>query len=604
MGFLEQADICLVVPPYVTARYPQLGVPVLAGACRSRGLSVKQIYGNLLLAARLGYGLYESVLAPMTRQAGERLFVPHAYPPEQLLRFEAGTPLSAADQLVFDRIARQIGPFLEELTRQVLDCRPRIVGISSTFEQNLAAIAIARSVKKAAPDAIVVLGGGNISDPMGPALAGLFPWIDHFFAGEADVAFPDFCERVLAGDPEPAPQVVMCAPIMDMGQVSAPDFADYFDALRGHQEAGALPGNLPSMLPLESSRGCWWGAKHHCTFCGLNAREMSHRRKAPERVLAEVSEAASAWSARRIYFTDNIMPLEHFNDVLPALAKMTPRPTLFYEVKANLRDDQLDIMKRAGVDAIQPGIESLSTHTLKLMRKGVSGLQNMALLRACLARGMRVRWNYLYGFPGERAEDYRKVLRLMPKLEHLEPPSQATRIVIDRYSPFHSTPAAFEIAGLIPFEGYRGLFPPDAPLHDIAYHFWGDYLTAFTSDPALVGAFEAAVDAWGARWRANPPILRLIDRGGAEVAVADTRGIAQSNLVSLSRRAERALQYFERPRPSGGHPPEIDAEIDRLLELDFLIEHEASLISVVVRSEPSPIGAEVVDQLRAAVSAS
>ena len=584
-----------MTPPYVSAEYPPLGVPVLAGACAARGLRVRQIYGNLMLAARLGYQTYLGIgRAPLVAQIGERLFVAHAYDEAARGRLPPAPPLSPALQPLFDDIARQIGPFLEALTQAILAYRPRIVGISTNFQQNLAAVAIARAVRKAAPDLRIVLGGANISDPMGPALAKLFPWIDHFFAGEADIAFPDFCERALAGDPNPAPQLVLCPPITDMRAVAAPDFADYYEELRGYQSEGRLPQRLPRMTPLESSRGCWWGAKHHCTFCGLNGEGMGFRAKPSAQVLAEIADITAKWSPRRIQFTDNIMPLSHLAEVFPVL-EQAPEPTsLFYEVKANLKDHQLDAMARGGVAEIQPGIESLSTHTLKLMRKGVSGPQNIVLLRACRSRGMDVRWSYLYGFPGERAADYRAALALMPKLEHLQPPGAATRISMDRFSPYHDSPKAFGVARLTPWEGYRGLYPEGAPIEDIAYHFWGDHETEFMADGELVAAFHAAVDAWKARWRAGPPRLSLIDRGGADVAVIDTRTIADAPLISLPRAAEQALGYFERPRPAAAeHPSQIAGEITRLLRLGFVVEHENMLLSVVVReiSAPAPSAA-------------
>ena len=582
-----------MVPPYVSAEYPPLGVPVLAGACSARGLRVRQVYGNLLLAARLGYDTYAGIgRIPLTAQIGERLFVEHAYAPQERARLSPGPPLAPTLRPVFAQVTGEIGAFLAELTDEILACRPRVVGVSTNFQQNLAAISIARAVKQAQPDIRVVLGGANVSDPMGPALARLFPWIDHFFAGEADIEFPAFCERVLAGDPAPAPQVVQCEPIADMARVSAPDFGDYYAALRGYQREGRLPDRLPRMTPLESSRGCWWGAKHHCTFCGLNGEEMGFRAKPAERVLAEIAALASAWAPRRIQFTDNIMPLGHLAGVFPAMEAMTPRPSLFYEVKANLRDDQLDAMIRGGVASIQPGIELFSSHTLRLMRKGVSGPQNIALLRACRSRGLDVVWNYLYGFPGELAADYEAALRLLPWLEHLQPPGTVTRISMDRYSPYHASPEAFGVPALIPFEGYAGLYPADAPIEDIAYHFWGDHETAFMADRALVGAFHAGIETWRARWRAGPPLLRLLDRGGSQVAVADTRAVAASPLVSLSRQAEQALRHFERPRANIGHAPEIAAEIEALVQLGFLVEHDGRLLSVVIRPAPETQGAD------------
>jgi len=53
---------------------------------------------------------------------------------------------------------------------------------------------------------------------------------------------------------------------------------------------------------------------------------------------------------------------------------LTANLQLFYEVKVNLRYDQLAMLRAGGVRAIQPGIESLSNQVLRLMKKGCTSL--------------------------------------------------------------------------------------------------------------------------------------------------------------------------------------------------------------------------------------
>ena len=77
-------------------------------------------------------------------------------------------------------------------------------------------------------------------------------------------------------------------------------------------------------------------------------------------------------------------------------------------MKANLTREQVRLLADAGVRHIQPGIESLSDHVLALMKKGVTGLRNVQLLKWCKEYGIEVDWNILYGFPGETREDYRR----------------------------------------------------------------------------------------------------------------------------------------------------------------------------------------------------
>ena len=64
-----------------------------------------------------------------------------------------------------------------------------------------------------------------------------------------------------------------------------------------------------------------------------------------------------------------------------------------------MRKDQIALLGAAGIREVQPGIESFDTHTLKLMKKGVTGMQNVAFLKWAQQFGVAAYWNILYGFP-------------------------------------------------------------------------------------------------------------------------------------------------------------------------------------------------------------
>ncbi len=578
------SDICVVVPAFDSLRHAPLGASVLIAACRARGLRVGAVHASLLLGARIGFDLYDRIGGMLpTKQPGEYIFKPFAYPPEILATIPAGIE-SAKVREVVAAAAPAIADHLEETAAAVAALNPRIVAITNTFQQNLSGFAIARRLRAALPEALIVMGGANVAGVMAQGLAQVFDCIDYFFDGEGDIVFPDFCEDYLRRGRRPEGRVVACAPVEDMTAVPAADFSDFIAALRVHQAAGRLPPDLPHFATYESSRGCWWGAKHHCTFCGLNARGMGFREKAPDRVVEEIRGLAAQWPDLVIRTADNIMPMSFFEKVLPRLEAFEQRPRLFYEVKANLKESQIAAMRRAGIYSIQPGIESLSSPILKLMRKGISAHQNIALLRLCAAYNMRVGWNLIYGFPGETCEEYRGMLALFPALVHFMPPDGFSPIMIDRFSPYFDDRESFGIASVTPFEAYRGLFPPEAPLHDIAYHFWGDYTTAFLDDAALRAEFSAAVAHWRSLWAdRRRPRLEAVRTGSGKVIVNDTRGLAGKQITTLPRTADEALAFFERPRRPGELSPAAAAHVEEFLARRFVVAHEGMLLSVVVR---------------------
>jgi hypothetical protein len=145
---------------------------------------------------------------------------------------------------------------------------------------------------------------------------------------------------------------------------------------------------------------------------------------------------------------------------------------------------------------IQPGIESLSSRVLDLMTKGVTGARNVRTLRECENHSLTCSWNLLYGFPGERAEDYAPVIDQLPALVHLQPPSGAHRIQLERFSP-HFTDPDLGFGKRRPAGMYQHVYDlPEDELADLVYLF-------DTEDAGIGGAAEERLKAAVARWRSG-----------------------------------------------------------------------------------------------------
>jgi ribosomal peptide maturation radical SAM protein 1 len=224
-------------------------------------------------------------------------------------------------------------------------------------------------------------------------------------------------------------------------------------------------------LVVESARGCWWGEHHHCTFCGLNGTTMAFRAKRPEVFLAELEHLVSRHQVLDVTVVDNILEPQYLRDVLPELSHRGWDLRLHYEVKANLTTEQIGVLRAAGVYSVQPGIESLVDDVLHRMDKGVPAVRNVRTLRDCQSAGLTVAWNWLYGFPGERAEDYLPLVAQLPALVHLQPPNSVARIELNRFSP-HFEDLSLGFPSRRPAEPYRYVYdlPPDR-LHDLVYLF-------------------------------------------------------------------------------------------------------------------------------------
>lgn len=566
---LPSADACLVVPPLAHVTWPSLGVHALQAVGRQAGFDVHVAYLNVLMAARVGLLSYAALAnAHGDWLLGERLLAWRAWGspgPENAfddLDFDSGSLRShgdganayldqlsdatgrlptgwgysySRDQLI--EAARAAADAVDALADAIVAAGHPVVGATTSYDQTAGAVAILRAVKERAPHVVTVLGGANCEGPMADALAAITPHVDHVFSGESDAVFAEFLEDVQAGRPSRA--VVRGSPVRDMDRLPPPDLSGYLDQLEHSIPEILQQGQV--WLSYETSRGCWWGEKRHCTFCGLNGLGMAYRAKSPEVVLRDLATLAADGRTRFVAMSDNILPHAFHKSTVPRIADVAPGLHIFYEVKANLSLAQVAGLADAGIRVVQPGIESLSTPVLRRMRKGVLARQNIGLLRYAAACGVMVKWNLLYGFPGDQAADYAPMLELLPRLTHLVPPNGAVHLSIDRFSPYFDDAAEHGITRVEPWPAYARVFPPQADVERLAYHFHGEWQSASKDDPAIRNALWDACEAWHERWLEAPPVCSVIPRGPGSWLLYDSRGASPVSRLLTDVQARAAL---------------------------------------------------------------
>jgi ribosomal peptide maturation radical SAM protein 1 len=505
-------NVLLVNMPFSGADRPQLALGILKAALRTQGISCDVAYLNLILAQRMGAQRYQwfcGELSDMTF-AGEWVFARSFFGKMLLdvdgyfdyLRRVVGLKAEVIQYIM--KLSEWIPEYLDPCVRLIDWERYSVIGFTSTFEQNMASLSLAYEIKKRYPDKIIVMGGSNCADPMGKALLRCFPFLDYIFSGESDHSFGKFMECInrpesikdihglFYRDGNAVKSTGTADLVTDMDSLPIPDYDDYFAQL----ETTSIPSQIPLLLQFETARGCWWGAKHHCTFCGLNALSMNFRAKSQGRALEEIVKLTSRYPVKRLAAVDNIMDMKYFRELLPELKRRQLALSIFYEIKANLTKEEVALLREAGVDFIQPGIESFSPKLLKLMRKGVSPLQNIQLLKWCRQFGVEPMWNLLYGIPGESAEDYEKMLPLLVSLSHLRPPFSSGKVRLDRYSPYFQSPEEFGLVDARAAHVYNYIYPfSPAELDDLAYHY--EFTFADGLDPErYIGPITRQLQLW------------------------------------------------------------------------------------------------------------
>ena len=527
--------------PVSVPHYPSLGLGLLKPALQAVGERCDVRYFSVDYVDFLGSESHACLteVAYYMAHVGEWVFsgVAHGRAEETGLGFLVDcfardfAAFNTAERLaVFLRARREAAAFIGQCFDSIDWSAYDIVGFTSSFQQTMASLALARSIKRAHPRIMIAFGGVNTQDEMGRALLRHYGFIDAVCVGEGDRSFPELVRRWRAGETTSGiaamavrtedggmAGAVGSAALVELDALPYPDYDDFFAQ---HAASAAASPHTPAVV-FETARGCWWGERHHCTFCGLNGTAMQFRAKSQDRAFDELAYLVRRHGCRDAANADKILDLQYFSSFIPRLAESDLNLTIYYEARVGLSPEQIALLARAGISKIQFGIETFDTELLRLMAKGTTMLQNVELLKLCAESGIFVEWLALSGFPGERPEQYTAMAALLPKLFHLQPPAAFIRARGDRFSPYARDPGAYGVS-LEPLSAYRQIFQlgEDAVM-SLANHF-------NLVSPALEhhDDYVAPTSQQYALWqrRARGSCLWIDDTAEDTVTVHDTRG--------------------------------------------------------------------------------
>jgi ribosomal peptide maturation radical SAM protein 1 len=621
--------IALVNMPFASADMPSLALTQLKYLVTKElpgQVECEVFYPNLEFINFLGPHLYEiisnTVLAN-TSGLGDWFFSQEAFPEKgdetdaYLIRHfsEHRSQLEAIRGELKEK-RQKAGEMLDQIIDLYRLDTYSMVGFTTMFSQNMACISTARKIKARKPDTVILMGGANCESPMGDVLARKVKEIDYVFSGPSLVGFPKLVRHLVQGETEETHKIKGVLSHQKLAQpfegqrpreigdeldiaVEIPlDYDDYFAEL----DAKVGPeANIEPKVMFETSRGCWWGERSHCTFCGLNGVTMSYRALPADMALKLLHSLFERYGSRAAEFksVDNILPREYLTTVLPFLD--TPEENcLFYEIKADLKEREMAVLAQARVTKIQPGIESLATSSLALMKKGTSSFQNIKFLKHCQRYGIYSLWNLLVGFPNEPEAVYAKYCDDLPLLIHLEPPSGAYPIRFDRFSPYFVKAKEHGLK-LKPYKWYEMLYPfPEEELRDLAYFFVDeDYKAAHIANTARwLGKMRERINHWQTRYhqrdrRLKPELTTRQRRGKMVIYDSRSGSVVEHSLTPVGWRILDLLEDQQRiPRlvDKLGDVPEseVASQVAFFKQHGLVFEEDGIYMSLVLRPDKQP----------------
>ncbi|MDX2252189.1 MAG: RiPP maturation radical SAM C-methyltransferase [Nitrospira sp.] len=536
-----EARVALVNMPFSYSKYPSIQLGTLSALLKSQGIPVDCHHLNVRFAHLIGVPLHELICEKralfgewlfsflLFRDNPKRAEYPRVFKPvfEQIAE-QSGRPIG-----YFEEMATRIAPqFLTHMLTAVDWGRYRLVGFTSTFDQNVASLTMAKLIKDLYPHVKIVFGGANYDSEMGLEYFRAFPFIDHVVVGEGEEVFPRLVRYVLDEKPGTLPPGVTArqgsdipftpnrALFSDFSKTGPPDYDDYYHLLA---ELGQAAQGLDRILLYEASRGCWWGEKHHCTFCGLNAQSMAFRSKSSEQAAKEIAFLSQRYDTARFRLVDNIIDMKYVDELFGKFASDHCDLDVFIETKSNLRKSQIRTLAVGGVRCMQPGLESLSLNQLKAMDKGVTPMQNLVCLKWSAYYRVAVSWNMLLGFPGETNDDYLRQIDLIPSLVHLQPPESAGRFWLERFSPYFTRPRDYGLRITGPGTAYEYVYDTrQVDVKKIAYDFEYE-LDQWLVDPHVYQDLIKAVEHWKQMYQSSDRPFLFYSKAPRYVTVYDGR---------------------------------------------------------------------------------
>lgn len=540
---MTQPSVALVSLPWTALGEPSLGLAVLRSVLDKAHIPCRVRHSNLFMLRHLKattylaiantFALNDFVFSGVLDTALTGRQIRHLRTRVQemlsigLIDESANGGVDGVMQQVIDLRQQTVPAFLEAEAQEILRTGPTMVGLTCMFDQTIAAVALAKRIKQLRRGLLVALGGYAVRAPTGEAILSSFPWIDAICTGEGEHVIAELAWASVRGNLATVPGIMRrdgplvvqntpAAPVpMDSSPV--PNFDDYFADLARLESEDKVRVEVDT-LPYETARGCWWGERKHCTFCGIHDDDMKYRSRKSDTVVDSLTQLRDRYGISTFRFSDYILPNTYFKTLLPDLAERGAPFRLACEMKANSSVPKFALLAAAGFTEVQPGIESFSTDVLRKIDKGVTAAANVLTLVLGRRFQIHIHYNILYGFPDDSEQAYEEMIEQIPRLVHLDPPITRSTVQITRYAPLQADPKRFGIPAARYEPAYELIFSKDfetsttLDLNAYCYYFERSYEPSVRLG-ALYTELVGLLDAWKAMQQQRRVELRVAGSG-------------------------------------------------------------------------------------------
>lgn len=311
-----------------------------------------------------------------------------------------------------------------ELIRNIEKYGPGLIGITAMTPTLPEALRVAELARITAPGARIVLGG--VHPTLDPAGVLASDNVDFVIRGEGEFAFAGLAAALEQGlatdaiagvsykDADGKPVVKGKAHLIR--KLDTLPMADY--------EAFPIERYIEHNRHLRSIRGISMivsrGCPFQCTFCAVHeTMGRTWRIKSPERVVEELVTLKERHGIEGVWFKDSIFNLD--KEWIREFCRLMIEADTGIQWQSLTRVDLIDeeqivLMKQAGLTQLDLGIETGSPKSLLRLKKGIT-VERIKSQVAIAKRHVKVFGFFMIGIPGEEELDVRQTFELAKALE-------------------------------------------------------------------------------------------------------------------------------------------------------------------------------------------
>lgn len=307
---------------------------------------------------------------------------------------------------------------LDNAIKEILNCDPRVVGISVTSLQIKEALYVSKKLREENPNIIIVWGG--VHPTISPSQVLSNPFVDVVVRGEGEITFLELVNAIFEKE--------------KIAEIKGLSFKDNGNIKHNQDRPFADINKLPILWNLIditkyivegytsfiSSRGC----PHDCKFCYNNFyNHRQWRSLNSHRVLKEIKFLKDRFNLKKVKFCDDNFFVD--KNRVASICQGLIDGDCHLEWTADCRIDYvarydrdfISLLRDAGCKALLFGAESGADRMLAFMNKGMTTQQSIDSAKICNEFDILPFYSFIIGYLQETREELIKTLDIIKKLK-------------------------------------------------------------------------------------------------------------------------------------------------------------------------------------------